>query len=90
MNCRIVLRCKALRVEMKPESGQQKHIAEGIEMAYVGCHVVVGSVAEVGDDRLGTEEQVGGDTIDGRLTEALTLLAKMCISGVDDRFHTQG
>ncbi len=89
MNGRDVLGCKPLRVEMKPEGGQQKHITEGVEMAYVSRHEVVGLVTEVGDDRLGTEEQVGGDAIDGGLTEALALLAEMRVSGVDNRVHTR-
>ena len=90
MNGRDVIGCEPLRVEMKPESGQQKHIAEGVEVAYVGRHEVVGSVTEVGDHRLGAEEKVGGDTVDGGLTEALALLTKMRVSGVDNRVHTRG
>jgi hypothetical protein len=36
MGCRDVLGYEALLVEMKPESGQQEHVAEGVEMTYVG------------------------------------------------------
>ncbi len=55
-----VLGFKPLPVEMKSESSQQKHITKGVEVAYVGRHIVVGSVTEVRNDCFGIEEQVGG------------------------------
>ena len=57
-------------------------------MAYVGCYVVVRSVTEVGDDRIGAEEQVGRNVVDGGLTKALTPFAKVFVSGVNHRLHT--
>ena len=59
-------------------------------MAYVGCYVVVGSVAEAGDDRLGADEQVGGDAADGGLAEALALLAEVLVIWVDDGVYPWG
>lgn len=58
-------------------------------MAYVGCDVVIWSVTEVGDDRIGAEEQVGRNTVDGGLTKALTRFAEMLVSGVNDGLHTR-
>ncbi len=82
-----VLRFKTLPVEMEPESGQQEHITEGVEMAYMGRHVVFWSVTEVSDDRVGAEEQVGRDAVNGGLTEALAVLAEVFVPGIDDRVH---
>ncbi len=56
-------------------------------MAYMGRHVIVGSLTEVSDDRVGAEKQVGSDTVDGGLTEAFAVLAEVLIPGIDDRVH---
>lgn len=87
MNHGYVFGLKPLRVEMQPKGSQQENVRESVEVAYVGRYIVVGSVAEAGDDRLSADEQIGGNAVDGRLAKTLALLAEVLIVRIDDRIH---
>jgi hypothetical protein len=52
-------------------------------------HVIVGPVTEVSNDRVGAEEQVGRDAVNGGLTEALAVLAEVLIPGINDWVHVR-
>ncbi len=40
-------------------------------------------------DRVGAEEQVGRDAVNGGLTEALAVLAEVLIPGINDWVHVR-
>ncbi len=87
MDGRDILRLEPLRVEMQPKGGQQEYVREGVEVAYVGRHVVAGSVTEASDDCLGADEQAGGDIVYRGPPETLTLLAEVFVIRVDNGVH---